>query len=992
MKRNNISLVLGLLLVASMFLSAGVNGLGGTAMAASPGPQAGPDGVTRFLTGPNEGDPLDIALTYIRQNRDAWGLTDDDLADLVVTGRYTTRHNGVTHLYLRQRLNGIEVFGSEVNVNISKDGAIINLGGEFIPHLSAAANARTPVLSPEKAVRRAARHLDLDLTEPLEVRERVDGPDRRVTFSGGGISRDDIPVRLMYQAVKGGGLRLVWSMVLRVPDNQHWWYMHVDAVTGEVLLQHDWIIHESPTTAEVAQVAEAPVMVAPPPASTTTTRAPQARPAAADSYRVFPLPYESPEDPGASHTLVTEPADPVASPYGWHDADGAPGAEYTDTRGNNVFAQEDTDANDWGGSRPSGGPSLVFDYAWDPALGPAEGTNQQAAIVNLFYWNNIAHDVFYHYGFDEASGNFQVNNYGRGGVGGDPVIADAQDGSGVNNASFGVGPDGIPPRMQMFIWLPPATHLVTVNSPPNIAGDYPAGGAQFGPPLDTVGITGDVVLANDGTGTATDACEPLINTGQVAGKIALVDRGNCYFVTKVKNAQNAGATGVIVVNNQGDQIITMGGNDPTITIPSVFIGQTDGNTIKGELATGVNATIKAAGDTIPARDSDFDSGVIIHEYGHGISVRLTGGPGNASCLFNDEQMGEGWSDFLALALTAKPGDQGTDSRPVGSYLLFESPPGNGIRQYPYSTDMTINPHTYDDIKTAAIPHGVGEVWATMLWDMYWKLVDAYGFDPDVYNGNGGNNLAIQLVIDGMKLQRCLPHFVDGRDAILLADQINNGGANECLIWEAFAHRGLGYSARAGSRWSVTDGTEAFDLPPACGGTGLSISVYTDKESYTVGEVQTFGLDLTNPGAEQTVRFLLLLSTPWGQIIPVANQNVTLPAGFNYSNPTLFQWTLPPIPNGTYTWVGALVPMGGAPVVDYAVWVLTSSTTGAETEPASVSPDATKVDLTPFTADRGLAEKPMSVQDLLSELERVDPTRLLRGQNQRFKLYLPWMPR
>jgi hypothetical protein len=98
------------------------------------------------------------------------------------------------------------------------------------------------------------------------------------------------------------------------------------------------------------------------------------------------------------------------------------------------------------------------------------------------------------------------------------------------------------------------------------------------------------------------------------------------------------------------------------------------------------------------------------------------------------------------------------------------------------------------------------------------LIDTYGFDPNIYNGTGGNNMALQLIVDGLKLQPCSPGFVDARNAILLADQNNNGGANQCLLWEAFAKRGLGFSANQGSSSSRTDGTQAFDLPPECQGT------------------------------------------------------------------------------------------------------------------------------------------------------------------------------
>jgi len=219
----------------------------------------------------------------------------------------------------------------------------------------------------------------------------------------------------------------------------------------------------------------------------------------------------------------------------------------------------------------------------------------------------------------------------------------------------------------------------------------------------------------------------------------------------------------------------------------------------------------------PDRDGDLDNGIIIHEYGHGISIRLTGGPSTTGCLSNAEQAGEGWSDFFAVLMTIEPGDQGTDRRGVGTYALNQPTTGDGIRDYPYSTNMAIDPRTYDEIKTAAIPHGVGSTWTAIIWEVVWGLIDAHGFDADIYNGNGGNNVALQLVIDGLKLQPCSPGFVDARDAILLADQNNNGGANQCILWQAFAKRGLGVSASQGSSSSRSDGTQAFNIPSECTG-------------------------------------------------------------------------------------------------------------------------------------------------------------------------------
>jgi Zn-dependent metalloprotease len=145
---------------------------------------------------------------------------------------------------------------------------------------------------------------------------------------------------------------------------------------------------------------------------------------------------------------------------------------------------------------------------------------------------------------------------------------------------------------------PPVPQL-TINTPASIAGAYPAGAAQFGPVLTAPGLTGNVVLGNDGTGSTSDACEPLVNGAELSGNIALVDRGTCAFTIKVKNAQNAGAVGVIVADNVPGPVAGMAGADPTIVIPSLRVTLATGNLIKGELGGGVNATLGVVGGTPP---------------------------------------------------------------------------------------------------------------------------------------------------------------------------------------------------------------------------------------------------------------------------------------------------------------------------------------------------------------------------------------------------------
>ncbi|HEX6128814.1 MAG TPA: M4 family metallopeptidase [Candidatus Limnocylindria bacterium] len=141
--------------------------------------------------------------------------------------------------------------------------------------------------------------------------------------------------------------------------------------------------------------------------------------------------------------------------------------------------------------------------------------------------------------------------------------------------------------------------VLRINSPASIAQDCPAGAASFGPALSSPGITGNVVLGDDGVDVGSDACTPLVNAAAVAGNIALVDRGLCAFTIKVKNAQDAGATAVIVADNVPGPVAGMSGADPTITIPSLRITLDKGNEIKGELGVGVNVTLTVKGGSAP---------------------------------------------------------------------------------------------------------------------------------------------------------------------------------------------------------------------------------------------------------------------------------------------------------------------------------------------------------------------------------------------------------
>jgi hypothetical protein len=215
------------------------------------------------------------------------------------------------------------------------------------------------------------------------------------------------------------------------------------------------------------------------------------------------------------------------------------------------------------------------------------------------------------------------------------------------------------------------------------------------------------------------------------------------------------------------------------------------------------------GQTQPL-DSSYDAGVIVHEYTHGVSIRLTGTDTSFGLRTTQGRgMGEGWSDFFGASFLDDGSRPVDDPHPVGVYLTNR--PTRGIRSYPYTTRMDTNPLTFGDIQYASEVHAQGTVWCTILWDLRQELIARYGFEA-------GRRRAEKLVIDGLKLTPIAPIFTDARDALLLADQMTNQGADQQLIWRVLARRGLGFSAETslavGSTGFRLFAIEGFDIPPA----------------------------------------------------------------------------------------------------------------------------------------------------------------------------------
>lgn len=769
--------------------------------------------------------PLDIALRTMIEDAKKYELSSNDISDVVVSDNVFTRSNEMTNIYFAQRYKGIEIYNAIMNFTISKEGKVIYTGNRFIKDIAHKVNATQAQISPADAI----LYVLADLGGNMVVKPRLleTKSDKSFVFDKAELSYANIPVKLRYQTMPDGSLRLAWDVAIDYKGGRDYWSIRVDALTGKILEKKSFTVHcqipndkfaHSDNHGHVAITYPELITIPQALEKTNVFGSP-------NQYNVFAFPLENPKQ--GPRTLLSDPADLIASPYGWHDTNGASGPEYTITRGNNVYAFEDRDADYSSASdEPDGTSNLVFDFPIDLNKEPEKYTD--AAVVQLFYVMNFMHDFTYKFGFDEYA-NFQEKNYLNTGIGNDQVIAlsqfDANTLTNINNADFSTPSDGGNGRVRMFLWdnSLSADKNVKVNAPITVSGAYSSTTASFGPALSfTSPVTGDGIVADDGDlDNPSFACSPLDkgNGGDMPGKVVLIDRGGCEFGAKALNAQNNGAIAVIICNFEEATVGMAGGAvGSQVTIPTVMLKKSDCEKIKIAAGKGLNITLQAPDPNVSGPkliDGSLDNGIMAHEFGHGVSTRLTGGPANSGCLGNAEQMGEGWSDFLALVTTVKSWDDKTKVRGVGTYVTKEDSLGKGIRTYPYSLDMGINPHTYSSIISNSEVHFVGEVWTTMLWDLYWAFVDKYGFDASYTNTNSGNYKVVKLVMDALKIQPCSPGFVDGRNSIIAADQLNYKGENECLIWQTFARRGLGFYADQKNSDVVGDEIEDFSNRPIC---------------------------------------------------------------------------------------------------------------------------------------------------------------------------------
>ncbi|HEY3359319.1 MAG TPA: M36 family metallopeptidase [Polyangia bacterium] len=812
------------------------------------------------------------ARAHLAAHAPAYGLDHAALAGAELAAVHDD-HRGGLIVTLRQQAHGLEVYRGEVKVLMRRDLTLVALSGTPVAlpaaapafprsaaeALAAALGAQYAVALPAGAVVPAGTapggYTRVDLAAPVPVangRLRLGEPARvkPVLFAERGQPRAAYFVELF----AGTGARAFANA-----------YRYLVAADDLAILERRNLTKD----AQYRVWADA-----------------SGRPLDGPQADFTPHPTGTPDgsDPAFIAPVLVAQDGFNHTPAGTADPWLAPGA--TETRGNNVDAYADLQAPDGfssGDLRATTTADGVFDRVYDVTLAPDASNDQiMAGLTQLFYTTNWLHDWYYDSGFDEAAGNAQQNNFGRGGRGGDPLVVQGNDYSGTNNSDMSVVSDGASPRMQAYIWSGAEQRSLQVTT---LGVTMATGAAGFGPT--TFDLTGDLTLVDDGTGTTTDACEAIAN--DVAGTIALLDRGTCTFKQKAVAAAAAGAIGVILANNTGGGPIAMPDGTPqgAVAIPVLSVSQADGATLKAALAQGpVTAHLtRAAGVD---RDGALDNTVVAHEWGHYLHLRLVD-CNQGMC----GAMSEGWGDFVALHLALRDGDDLDGTYAMSTYAAKSMGDSGyfGIRRAPYSVDFTKNAFTFRHIAdTEDLPtttplngggapnsevHNAGEIWAEMLFEAYVALLKTAQGPTPTRTFDEVRRTMSDYVVAGLKLTPPDATYTEGRDAILAAAAARSAD-DVALLAAAFARRGAGSCAESPARdsWDFAGVVESYDVKPqiVAGTPTLDDGLQSCDSSGTLdaGERGTLRIDVVNASVIPAAGATVTVTSP--------TAGITFPAG------------------------------------------------------------------------------------------------------------------
>jgi len=364
------------------------------------------DGAT--LSEPQSDTADNIARRFLARHNSLFALSAANSDELKLENE--DNDQGTTFLNYTQTVDGLKVFEGQVQVVVNRNGEVLNVREGFL--VDGPPLRRRGAMSEERAIAKAFEHAGRTVSPSF-----VENYARQSTTE---MSRFANPLDVNLEEVLseqnvvrvGGESRLAWHIYAEVGPEE-WYEMLLDAYTGELLLRHNLYLFEAQGTV-----------------------------------------YTEAPDKGARQLVSFVGDTTINTAAGWMGTS-------TTTTGNNVEAYLDTNADNVADNNNGAGLSVGhatsatqdFTFPFSTTVDPR--TQQAAVVTNLFYYNNIMHDFSYNLGFTETARNFQVNNFGRGGTGNDSVRAEAQDGSGTNNANFATPPDGSRPRMQQFLFTSP---------------------------------------------------------------------------------------------------------------------------------------------------------------------------------------------------------------------------------------------------------------------------------------------------------------------------------------------------------------------------------------------------------------------------------------------------------------------------------------------------------------------------------------------------------
>ena len=360
------------------------------------------------LSEPRSDTADNVARNFLGRHNSIFALSGARIEELKLENE--DNDQGTIFLNYAQTTGGLKVFEGQVQVVVNKNGEVLNVREGFL--VDGPPRRRQGAMSEARAIAKAFEHAGRTVFPSfVETYARASTTEMSRFANPLDLNLEEVLSEQNIVSVAGES-RLAWHVFAEVGPEE-WYEILLDAYTGELLLRHNLYLSEAQGTV-----------------------------------------YTEAPDKGARQLVSFVGDTTINTAAGWMGTS-------TVTTGNNVEAYLDTDANNAPDNNNGTGLSIGhasaanqdFTFPFSTTVDPR--TQQAAVVTNLFYYNNIMHDFSYNLGFTETARNFQVNNFGRGGTGNDSVRAEAQDGSGTNNANFATPPDGSRPRMQQYLFTSP---------------------------------------------------------------------------------------------------------------------------------------------------------------------------------------------------------------------------------------------------------------------------------------------------------------------------------------------------------------------------------------------------------------------------------------------------------------------------------------------------------------------------------------------------------